>query len=74
MSNLKVEKVGDALGVVLPEEILKKLEVQEGDTLYIIDTPDGIKITACDPNLEKAIQAYEKVNQKYTNALRELSK
>jgi putative addiction module antidote len=74
MSHLKVEKVGDALGVVLPEEILKKLEVKEGDTLYILDTPDGIKITTFDPNLEIAMQAYEKVNQKYTNALRELSK
>ncbi|BAS58233.1 AbrB/MazE/SpoVT family DNA-binding domain-containing protein [Leptolyngbya boryana CZ1] len=74
MSNLKVEKVGDALGIVLPEEVLKKLEVKEGDTLYILDTPDGIKITTFDPNLDTAIKAYEKVNQKYTNALRELSK
>lgn len=74
MSNLKVEKVGDALGIVLPEEVLKKLEVKEGDTLYILDTPDGIKITTFDPNSDTAMRAYEKVNQKYTNALRELSK
>ncbi len=73
MNSLKIEKVGDSLGVVLPQEVLQRLDVKEGDTLYLLDTADGMKIATHDPNLEKAMQAYEKVNQKYTNALRELS-
>lgn len=74
MDNLKIEKVGDSLGVTLPEEVLQKLQVKEGDTVYISETADGIEITNRDRNLEKAMQAYQKVNEKYKNALRELSK
>ncbi|MBD1821016.1 AbrB/MazE/SpoVT family DNA-binding domain-containing protein [Cyanobacteria bacterium FACHB-DQ100] len=74
MDNLKIEKVGDSLGVALPEEIVQKLQVKEGDTVDISETPDGVEITNRAPNLEKAMQAYQKINEKYKNALRELSK
>lgn len=74
MDNLKIEKVGDSLGVALPGEALQNLQVKEGDTVYISETPDGIEITNREPNLEKAMQAYQKVNEKYKNALRKLSK
>lgn len=72
--NLKIEKMGDSLGLALPEEVLQKLQVKEGDTVYISETPDGIEITNHHPNLDKAMQAYQKVNEKYKHALRELSK
>ncbi|MBE9014013.1 AbrB family transcriptional regulator [Pseudanabaenaceae cyanobacterium LEGE 13415] len=74
VDNLKIEKMGDTLGLALPEEVLQKLQVKEGDTVYISETPDGIEITNHRPNLDKAMQAYQKVNEKYKNALRELSK
>ena len=74
MDRLKIQKVGDSLGVVLPVEVLQKLGVKEGDILYVLEMSDGIRITNRDPNLDQAMQAYEKVNQKYKNALRELSK
>jgi putative addiction module antidote len=74
MHTLKIRKIGNSLGTTLPKEILEKLKVGEGDTVYVTETPNGIEITAYDPNFEKAIAAYRKVSDKYRNALRELAK
>jgi putative addiction module antidote len=40
----KIRKIGNSLGVILPAAMLKKLEVQDGDTVYISLEDDGIKI------------------------------
>ncbi|UKO98097.1 AbrB/MazE/SpoVT family DNA-binding domain-containing protein [Nostoc sp. UHCC 0870] len=69
----KVCKVGNSLGITLPKEILQKLRVKEGDSLFITETPDGVHVTAYDPDFEKAMAAYRKVSTKYRNALRDLA-
>jgi putative addiction module antidote len=73
MTTLKIRKVGNSLGATFPKEVLQQLKVEEGDTLYVTETPDGIKLTAYDPNFAKAMEAYRKVSHKYKNALRELA-
>jgi putative addiction module antidote len=73
MTTLKIRKVGNSLGATFPKEVLQQLKVEEGDTLYVTETPDGIKLTAYDPNFAKAMEAYRKVSRKYKNALRELA-
>jgi putative addiction module antidote len=40
----KIRKIGNSLGVILPSAMLKKLDVQDGDTVYISLEDDGIKI------------------------------
>ena len=49
MSELKLLTIDDHVGVVLPREILERLKVGEGDTLYAVETPDGIMLTVLDP-------------------------
>jgi putative addiction module antidote len=73
MFTLKIRKVGNSLGITLPKEVLQKLKVSEGDSLFITETPDGIQITAHDPEFARAMEAYRKVSGKYRNALRELA-
>lgn len=71
---LRIRKVGNSLGTTLPKEVLQKLRVREGDTVFVTETPDGVQITSHDPDFEKAMEAYRKVSTKYRNALRELAK
>jgi putative addiction module antidote len=73
MTTLKIRKVGNSLGTTFPKEILQQLNVEEGDTIYVTQMPDGIKLTAYDPNFAKAMEAYRNVSRKYKNALRELA-
>jgi len=74
MHTLKIRRVGNSLGTTLPKEILQRLKVGEGDSVFITETPDGVQLTAHDPEFEKAMDAYRKVSGKYRNALRELAK
>lgn len=74
MEQLKINKIGDSLVVILSSEILQKLQVGEGDTILAIETTNGIEIIANDPSFEAGMLAYEKVATRYTNALQELAK
>jgi putative addiction module antidote len=73
MYTLKIHKIGDSLGITLPQEVLEQLKVGEGDEVLLTETADGVQITACNPEFEKAMKIYRKVSQKYKNALRELA-
>jgi putative addiction module antidote len=70
---VKVTTVGNSTGIVLPKETLSKLRVQKGDTLYLIETPDGVQISPYDPDFARQFEAAQKVMRKYRNALRRLA-
>ncbi len=74
MHILKIRKLGNSLGTTLPKEVLQKLRVREGDSIFVTETPGGVHITAYNPDFEKAMEAYKKVSNKYRNALHELAK
>jgi putative addiction module antidote len=69
----KVLTIGSSLGVVLTKEVLARLKVQKGDSLYISDTPDGIKLTAYDQEFADEMEAGRKVMRKHRDVLRKLA-
>ena len=71
---LKIRKVGNSLGVTLPADAARQLQVQEGDAVYLIQTSDGFRLTANDPGFEHAMQAAEGFMARYRNALRALAR
>ncbi len=73
MLKSKITTVGSSTGVVLPKEIIAKLRVKKGDTLYFLETPNGFEITPYDPEFEREMNAARSVMRKYRNALRELA-
>ncbi len=75
MLDLKVRKIGNARGVILPREVLDKLRVKDGDKLYLTEAPDGsYRITPYDPEFEKHMTAVKKGMARYRNTLRALAK
>jgi|SRR5690606_14289630 len=71
---LKVRKIGNSLGVVLPKDVLAKLRVSEGDELSVSETPDGVALQRSDADLQEQIEAARRAMKRYRNALRELAK
>ena len=64
-----------SLGFVLPREAADRMHVQEGDTLYLTEAPDGgYKITPYDPDFEAKMKKAEEIMSRYRNTLRELGK
>jgi putative addiction module antidote len=74
MLALKITRVGNSAGLVLPKEALSKLRVEQGDVVYLTETPDGFRLTAHDPEFEQQMTTARKIMKKRRAALRELAK
>lgn len=73
MGVLKVTTVGNSVGVILPKEILERLRVSKGDSLYVIETKQGIELTPFNPVLALQMEAAERVMREDRDALRKLA-
>lgn len=71
---VKVRKVGNSLGVILTKDVVEALGVREGDELFAISTPDGIRLTPYDPAFAKAIESARDYMRRHRDALHELAK
>ena len=73
MSILKVTTVGNSVGVILPKEILERLRVGKGDSLYVIETKQGIELTAYNPEFAAQVEVAERVMREDRDALKKLA-
>ena len=74
MQVLKLRKIEDSLGLVFPKEILGQIGVNEGDSLFLVETPEGsFQLTPYDPEFEKQMEIAEKGMSKYRNSLKILA-
>ncbi len=72
---LKLRKVGNSVGVVLPKEALARLNADDGDALYLTETTDGgFRITATNPEFARKMKVAERLSRRYRHALKELAK
>ena len=74
MLALKLRRVGNSLGAVLPKEALAKLHAGEGDVVYLTETPDGYRLTAHDPEFVRQMELAEEGMRAYRNTLHILAK
>lgn len=75
MIHLKLIQIGEALGVILPKEILAQLgKPGSGYTLYLTETPNGFQLTAKDPMVHNQIEQAETIMHEDRDVLRELAK
>lgn len=74
MLALKLTRIGNSTGLVLPKEALAKLRAEQGDTVFLTETADGLRITPYDPDFERQIVLGRRAARKRRNVLRELSK
>ena len=74
MTALKLRPIGNSVGVVLPKEILTRLKVGAGDTVYAVDMPDGVRLTASDPVFEAQMEVARRLMKRWRNVLHELAK
>lgn len=71
---VKITATGDSAGIILPREVLAQLGVDKGDSLSVVRKPNGIELSAYDPNFEEQMKVARDVMARYRNALRELAK
>ncbi len=74
MIKMKVRKIGNSHGVILPKEMMARLKLEEGATLIVTETVGGYQLSADDGDLQAEMEAFEEGRRQYRNALRELAK
>ncbi|HEX3889218.1 MAG TPA: AbrB family transcriptional regulator [Verrucomicrobiae bacterium] len=71
---LKLRKVGNSVGLVLPKQALAHLKAGEGDTVCLTEAADGsVRVTA-NPEVAKQMEVVKGLMHRYRNTLRELAK
>jgi putative addiction module antidote len=71
---LKLTAIGTSTGAVIPKEMLARLKVGKGDTLYAIETAEGYLITPYDPAIEEQLRAGQEFMKEYRDTFKALAK
>ncbi|MFN3608012.1 MAG: AbrB/MazE/SpoVT family DNA-binding domain-containing protein [Hyphomonas sp.] len=74
MTKLKIRKIGNSLGVVLPKDVIDQLKVTEGDTLDVLPTETGVTLSVSDEEVDKLMQMAERIMDENREVLRALAK
>ena len=74
MPKLKITTIGASAGLILNKEVMTRLRVKKGDSLYLTEAPGGFRVTPNDPEFERQITAAEEIMHEDRDVLRSLSK
>ncbi len=74
MKKLKVRRIGNSLGVILPKDVLEQLGAKEGDELVLTRAQDAWLMARRDEKFQRVMKYAAEGMDKYRNTLRELAK
>ena len=73
-ATLKLTAIGNSVGIVLPKEVLVRLRVGRGDTLFLTETPTGVELTAYRPEFAQQLELAEDIMRENRDVLKKLAK
>lgn len=72
---LKLRRIGNSVGLVLPKEVLAHMKVEEGDTVTVTDAAEGgLRLSPHKAEVARQMQVVQDVMKRYRHTLRELAK
>jgi len=72
---LHIRKIGNSVGLILPKELLARLNLKEGDKVYPLEQPDGsLRLSPFDPKHAKTMEMARQVMREYRDTLAALAK
>ncbi len=72
---LKLRKVGNSVGLILPKEALGRLNAEEGDFVYLTEAAEGgFRLAASNPEFAEKIRVAGRISRRYRHALKELAR
>jgi len=74
MATLKLRAIGNSVGVVLPKELLARLNLAEGDTVQAVETTDGLLITPASTDVEEQLRLGRELMKQYRETFAALAK
>ena len=74
MTALKLTQIGNSVGLILPKEVLARLKLQKGDTVFVTDAANGVMLTPYDPALDEQLQIGREFMREYRDTFHQLAK
>ena len=74
MTALKLTQIGNSVGLILPKEVLARLKLEKGDTVFVTDAANGVMLTPYDPALDAQLEAGREFMREYRDTFLQLAK
>jgi putative addiction module antidote len=74
MTALKLTQIGNSVGVILPKEVLARLKLEKGDTVFVTEAVNGVTLTPYDPTLDDQLKAGREFMREYRDTFHQLAK
>ena len=74
IQTITLKKIGGSVGAILPKDMLVRQHLEANDEVFVVDTPQGILLTAVDPATTAALDAYAQVAKENRAAMATLAR
>ena len=72
---LQIRKIGNSLGVILPKELLARLNLKAGDKFYPVEQPDGsLRLSPFNPKHARTMEIAHEIMHEYRDTFAALAK
>ena len=72
---LQIRKIGNSVGLILPKDLLARLNLKEGDKLHVIEQAErALKLSPYDPKHATVMSIARDIMDEYQDTFRELAK
>lgn len=73
--SLQIRRIGNSVGLILPKELLARLNLKEGDRLHVVEQPErAFKLSPYDPDHAETMSVAREVMHEYQDTFRALAK
>ncbi len=74
MTALKLTQIGNSVGVILPKEVLARLKLEKGDTVFVTEVPNGLTLSLYNEEFDRQMLIARQIMKEHRDVLRELAK
>lgn len=75
MSTLKLTQIGNSVGVILPKEVLARMRLAKGDTVFLTEAANGgVNLSPYDPTLDEELALGREFMREYRDTFHQLAK
>lgn len=74
MTALKLTQIGNSVGVILPKEVLSRLKLEKGDTVFLTEVANGVTLSSYSAEFETQMDEARRIMKQRRHVLHELAK
>ena len=72
---IEIKRIGNSTGVILPKELLTRLQLKQGQQLHVTELPGGgFQALPYDPEFQKTMEIVDEIIDEYRDTLAALAK